>query len=174
MNLAGMLAGSTMAQKSQRARLKVSDIVVGAIATQARNFTEAGQRCLGDLRHGAVPGPIGPGIVCMSFAVELWFKALGCLSDPSGEVPTGHDLIALFNMLSTDIQDALLARCGQTKAYFLRALHEDARAFETWRYSYEWAARQPVPQDGLSVMTVNLLLTNTLPDACDQVYEMFK
>lgn len=174
MNPAETHAGSAVAQKGQRKRLKVGDIVVGAIATEARSFTEAGRRCLGDMRHGVIPGPVGPGIVCMSFAVELWFKALGCLSNPAGEVPSGHDLSALFNLLSTDIQDALIARCAQTRMHFLNALQEDAKAFETWRYSYEWAARQPASQDGLEVMTVNLLLTNVLPDACDQVYEAFK
>jgi len=163
-----------MAQKNSRKALLVSDIVVGAIATQAKQFAEAGRRCLGDMTHGAIPGPIIPGIVCMSFSVELWFKALGCLSDPVGEIPTGHNLLALFNKLSSDIQDALIARCGQTRAPFLRSLEEDARAFETWRYSYEWAARQPISQDGVDLMTVNMLLTDVLPNASEQVYDEFK
>lgn len=169
-----MHAVSAMAQKNQRKRLKVSDIVIGAIANEARQFTEAGRRCIGERKHGSIPGPIGPGIVCMTFAVELWLKALGCLSNPSGDVPTGHDLIALFNELSKDIQDALIARCGQPREYFLHVLQEDARAFEVWRYAYEQEARQADSEDGLIVMTVHLLLTDTLPIACDQVYEEFK
>ena len=163
-----------MAQKGPRKRLKVSDIVVGAIATEARSFAEAGRLCMGERKHGSIPGPIGPGIVCMSFAGELWFKALGCLSNPSGDVPTGHDLATLFNGLSPDIQNALIARCGQPRAYFLSVLQEDARTFEVWRYAFEQEAIQAGSPDGLIVMGVNLLLTDTLPVVCDQVYEEFK
>lgn len=166
-----MHAGSAMAQKGQRRRLKVSDIVVGAIATDARGFAEAGRRCIGEIKHGAIPGPMGPGIVCMSFAIELWFKALGCLSDPQGDVPTGHDLLALFNGLSQEIQDALIVRCGRPRAYFLHVLQQDAKTFEVWRYAYEQEAFQP---DGEIVLTVHRLLTDALPLACDQVYEDFK
>jgi hypothetical protein len=163
-----------MAQRHPRKRLKVSDIVIGAIATEARSFTDAGRLCMGDRMHGSIPGPIGPGIVCMSFAVELWFKAFGCLSNPSGDVPTGHDLAALFNGLSPDIQDALIARCGQPRAYFLNVLQEDARTFEVWRYAFEQEAIQAGSPDGLIVLGVHLLLTDTLPMVCDQVYEEFK
>lgn len=162
-----------MAQRSQRKRFKVSEIVVDAIAHEARQFAEAGRRCIGDRKHGSIPGPIGPGIVCMTFAVELWLKALGCLSNPSGDVPTGHDLVALFNGLSKDIQDALIARCGQPREYFLQVLQEDARAFEVWRYAFEQEALQ-ASSHGEIVMTVHLLLTDTLPTACDQVYQEFK
>lgn len=162
-----------MAQKRQRRRLKVTDIVVGAIAAEARNFAEAGRRCMGEMKHGSIPGPIGPGIVCMSFAVELWFKALGCLSDPSGDVPTGHDLAALFSGLSSDIQDALIARCGHPRAYFLSVLQEHARTFEVWRYAYEQEAIQADSTDGLIGMSVHMLLTHALPIACDQVYEEY-
>ena len=116
---------------------------------------------------------MGPGIVCMSFAIELWFKALGCLSDPQGDVPTGHDLLALFNGLSQEIQDALIARCGQPRAYFLNVLQQDAKTFEVWRYAYEQQALQD-SSDGLIVMVVHRLLTDALPLACDQVYEDFK
>ena len=77
-----MHAGRAMAQKGPRKRLKFSDIVVGAIAT------EAGGLCIGDRKHGSIPGPIGPGIVCMSFAVELWFKALALLMIALGASPT--------------------------------------------------------------------------------------
>ena len=66
-----------MSQKGQRRRLKVSEIVVGAIAADARSFAEAGRRCIDEIKLGAIRGPMGPGIVCMSFAIELWFKALG-------------------------------------------------------------------------------------------------
>jgi hypothetical protein len=163
-----------MSQRRQFKRLLVSDIVVGAIASQARQFAEAGRRCIGEMRNGVMPGPVVPGIVCMSFSVELWLKALGCLSNPSGEVPTGHDLGSLFLGLSDEIQAALIARCGRPRDLFLQAIEADAKAFEVWRYSYEWAARHPPSTDGLEVMTVNLLLLNTLPDACDQVYEEFK
>lgn len=163
-----------MTQRPQRKRLKVSDILVEAIATEARSFADAGRLCMGNRKHGSIPGPIGPGIVCMSFAVELWFKALGCLSNPSGDVPTGHDLAALFNALSPDIQDALIARCEQPRAYFFKVLQEDAKAFEVWRYAYEQEAIQADSPDGLIAMTVHLLLTNALPIACDQVYEEFK
>lgn len=162
-----------MAQKSQRKRLKVSDIVVGAIAADARSFAEAGRRCIGEIKHGAIPGPMGPGIVCTSFAIELWFKALGCLSDPYGDVPTGHDLLALFNGLSQEIQDALIARCGQPRAYFLNVLQQDAKTFEVWRYAYEQQALQD-SSDGVIVLGVHRLLTDALPLACDQVYEDFK
>jgi len=110
----------------------------------------------------------------MTFAVELWLKALGCLSRPAGDVPTGHDLFALFNELSKDIQDALVARCGQPREYLLEVLQEDARAFEVWRYAFEQEALQAGSKDGLIVMTVYLLLTVTLPTVCDQVYQEFK
>jgi hypothetical protein len=161
-----------MAQRGQRKRLKVSDIVVEAIANEAREFAEAGRRCFGDMKHGSTPSPIGPGIVCKTFAVELWFKALGCISNPEGEVPTGHDLNALFNSLSQGIQDALIARCGQPRAYFLQVLQEDARAFEVWRYSFEQNALQA--PSGEIVMCIHQLITDALPIACDQVYEEFK
>lgn len=115
-----------------------------------------------------------PGIVCLSFSVELWFKALGCLSNPAGEVPTGHELDVLFLGLSNEIQSTLITMSSFTRDEFLQAIKADSKAFETWRYSYEWAARQPPSADGLDVMSVNLLLLNTLPDACNQVYEEFK
>lgn len=161
-----------MKQRSQRKRIKVSEIVIDAIAHEARQFAEAGRRCIGDRKHGSTPGPIGPGIVCMTFAVELWLKALGCLSRPTGDVPTGHDLFALFNGLSKDIQDALIARCGQPRGYFLEVLQEDARAFEVWRYSFEQEALQA--GSGEIVMSVHLLLTDTLPAVCELVYQEFK
>ena len=163
-----------MSQKGQRRRLKVSEIVVGAIAADARSFAEAGRRCIDEIKLGAIRGPMGPGIVCMSFAIELWFKALGCLSDPQGDVPIGHDLLALFNGLSQEVQDALIARCGQPRAYFLNVLQEDAKTFEVWRYAYEQQALQADSSDGLIVMSIPRLLTDALPMACDRVYEDFK
>ena len=105
---------------------------------------------------------------------KLWFKALGCLSDPQGDVPIGHDLLALFNGLSQEIQDALIARCGQPRAYFLNVLQEDAKTFEVWRYAYEQQALQADSSDGLIVMSIPRLLTDALPMACDRVYEDFK
>ena len=163
-----------MTKGNQRKRIQVSSIVVDAIAHEARQFAEGGRRCLGDRKHGTAPGPIGPGIVCMTFSVELWLKALGCMSYPTGDVPTGHDLFVLFNGLSKEIQDALVARCGQPRENLLQVLREDARAFETWRYTFEQQALQPGSKDGLVVMTVHLLLTDHLPTVCDQVYEEFK
>lgn len=72
-----------MAQRHPRKRLKVSDIVNGADCHQGKKLHRCGSAyawAIGSMVQS--PGPIGPGIVCMSFAVELWFKALGCLSNP--------------------------------------------------------------------------------------------
>lgn len=41
-----------MAQRPQRKRLKVSDIVVGTIATEVRSFTGAGRLCMADTLQG--------------------------------------------------------------------------------------------------------------------------
>lgn len=163
-----------MVQRKQFKPLRVSDIEVGEIANQARQFAEAGRRCVGETRNGLMSGPIVPGIVCMSFSVELWFKAFSCLSNPSGELPIGHDLHGLFCGLSDDIKAALIARCSLTRDQFLQAIAADATAFEAWRYSYEWPARQLPSNGGQEVMKVNLLFIEKLSDACDQVYEGLK
>lgn len=157
--------------QKNRKSIKVVDIVVGAIAFEAKQFAEAGRRCFGDMQNGSIPGPIAPGIVCTAFSIELWFKALYCIANPAGEVPSGHDLFRLFEMLPDEMRTALIERCSTTTEAFLQALRSDAKTFETWRYAYEWGAKNPPTKDGLEIMTVTLLLQKSLPTACEQLYD---
>jgi hypothetical protein len=162
-----------MNQERKRKRFLVKQIHVGAICEQAKAFSEASKRCLADFRDGVVPGPVVPGVVCGAFSLELWFKALYCAANPDGEVPIGHDLFALFIKLPEEIQTALIDRSAYPPPRFRDALLEDAKVFETWRYSYEHATGEPPPADGLEVLTVHLLTHNVLPAACEQVYGEF-
>ncbi len=151
--------------------IPVSSIDVRAIRGQARQFGKAAQLCIPEpMRNGVLEGPITPGIVCASFAVELWFKAMLCAGNPTGILPLGHNLLDLFDSLPESVRLALIEKCDLTSPEFLEFLAEDARVFETWRYSYEHGALATEPVHALSANTGMMF---KLFRACDVVDEHF-
>ena len=96
-----------------------------------------------------------PAIVCSAFSVELFIKCLVMVE--GGGAPRGHQLKALFSLLSQSSQAAVAQRFGElvgsnptARAMTAQFPHisleiEDVldtvnRVFEQWRYAYEGEA----------------------------------
>ncbi|WKB56015.1 hypothetical protein [Eleftheria terrae] len=92
--------------------------------------------------RGDVPAGI-PAVVCAAFAVELAFK--GILLLERNEQWVGHDLDALFRVLSAETQQSVEAavkvpgypRIPGRTMQFSEALRNIKTLFEDWRYAYE-------------------------------------
>jgi hypothetical protein len=108
------------------------------IKWQAKQFIDAALKCLPpDLPNGVWEGPVGPGVVCAAFGVELWFKVLHFIAYPNKRLPREHDLLKLFKLLPVHLREQLANRCSNTHAEFESALGINAAVFVSWRYAYE-------------------------------------
>lgn len=143
---------------------------ISSLTSQARQFTIAMQRCLpASLADGVWEGPVAPGVVCGAFAIELWLKALFCISNPSGSVPRKHDLVDLFSRLPEKLGSELIGKCPSyaPPEKFAASLQVNARVFETWRYAYEHG---PGPDGSMLPLEADVRLLIELADACETVY----
>lgn len=75
-----------------------------------------------------------PGVVCSAFSIELGMKAI-LLSN--GKPPKTHNLVKLFELLPSAIQDRVVGACAKTRKEFGTSLESAAKLFEEWRYVYE-------------------------------------
>lgn len=75
-----------------------------------------------------------PAVVSTAFAIELFFK--GIITIEKGNA-TGHDLSKLFDCLSNQSQDALVARLKLDRTVFSIKLKAISNVFVEWRYIYE-------------------------------------
>lgn len=157
-------------QRRGRLSINGSAMNIDAIAREARQFADAGQRCLADFYDGVSTGPMEPGVVCTALAIEMWFKAFHCMAFPDKPIPGGHDLFKLFQALPDATQDKLIARSHASSDWFHRCLEEDARVFETWRYTYERWSVDTEKAQGAEPLSVSLLVMRTLAGACEEVY----
>jgi hypothetical protein len=144
------------------------DVDVRHMTGQARQFLVAALKCLPPgLPNGVWEGPVGPGVVCAAFGVELWFKALHCAAHPDKPVPAAHDLLKLFKSLPLDVRDEVAAACNYSLDELANALAIDAGVFITWRYAYEHGMGAEGPVKALEA-DVRLLLE--LARACESTY----
>lgn len=126
------------------------------IRVQADDFFKAYQ-VLEENYETATLAVMGPAIVNLAFAVELYIKALHY--SVTGKVPRGHNILALFKRLPKAIrkqifnheaisQNPFMTRGDDlsikyfSKNYkpyerFTDQMKAISRAFEQWRYSYE-------------------------------------
>ena len=80
-----------------------------------------------------------PYVVNISFACELYLKAIRFHDDPAlKRVPGGHELKTIFESLSKDEQrDITMLFQSKCSTDLHKFLVEDNRDFEDWRYAFE-------------------------------------
>ncbi len=126
------------------------------IRIQADDFFKAYQ-VLYKNRNTASLAIMGPGIVCLSFSVELYLKDLHVIL--KGKGPRVHDILKLFDQLPTQVKQEIFAHKAislnpfttrgdmfspqfYSDNYSLYDRFRDqiktiSNGFEKWRYSYE-------------------------------------
>jgi hypothetical protein len=83
-----------------------------------------------------------PGVVCLAFASELFFKAILTIES---HAENDHDLFLLFGALKPSSQSFIRERLSISEADLDEKLAAVAHAFEQWRYIYEYQATAANP-----------------------------
>jgi HEPN domain-containing protein len=112
-------------------------------------------RCMEErqIKPGVNEMPVIPAIVCISFATELYLKAvLGFKNLPKGK--DGHSLKKLFNHLPEETKKLIRKNIRIPDWYFDRMLSDADTAFVDWRYEYEYEFH---PEKSLTISTEFLI-----------------
>ena len=106
------------------------------IANVGKSFLIAADRCFEQrpLPSGHSQMPIVPAIVCAAFGAELCLKALIALE---GGKSTGHELLKLFDKLSSQSRVALATSLSLNEHDLRQKIGSVSSAFVDWRYIYE-------------------------------------
>lgn len=106
---------------------------------EARAFYEVGKGCV-DAEPGLpISSHIYPAIVNLAFSCELHFKALMIWRNADRSFKTGHELVDLFNHLSTVDQNGIKGLYVSTipDRSFEDSIEELDKAFNNWRYAFQ-------------------------------------
>lgn len=106
------------------------------IINTANSFLLAADRALEQrsLGPGQLQMLLVPAVVSTAFAVELYFKAIITLENGNAR---GHDLSALFKLISATSQATLVAGVQHNHADFEQKLGAISSVFVEWRYIFE-------------------------------------
>jgi len=106
------------------------------IQFSARNFFLGARRCFEqrNLPDGKFEMPLQAAVVCLAFGVELGLKSLLASEQKKA---TGHKLLALFNKLSTELQEVIAANLSLSLHDTRQKVGAISSVFEDWRYVYE-------------------------------------
>lgn len=133
-----------LAEVARRAKALPAIPLHEQIFIQAREFHDSALRCF-ECRAGPDARssfPVGPAVVSLAFASELYLKTLHVLEN--GKSRQGHRLNVLLAGLSpgmqADVRARYLARRPGRERYFEQDLLEYANAFVDHRYVYEMQA----------------------------------
>ena len=107
---------------------------------EADAFLSVAKSCVRSIED-FLGGKMYPFAVNVSFACELYLKALMIRRSSASEFVRGHDLKSLFESLSPEDRDAIRKMYGKKSGVSLdQLLEESGKAFEDWRYALEKAA----------------------------------